>query len=507
MLWLGLALAAYDTPSVLTGGALRRAKRRCGRGDEDACAVVGFSFVIEGELVMGEVLVLNACREGSTVGCHIQSVGVLEGWWVGDDALAVDTLSAQCLNEDYVRSCRALLVYTPEPDTELLHACELGDAQSCGDVAVRHYRRTSELRADLLESSCAAGFQCDYLARGLMFGVGMEQDGERGLRLALAECSDGSGMACTDVAMFQRDVETLLSRCETGGDQACLYATRVLWDEGREAESRELGTMLCQAGHASECIFLANYEPDERRKIAYAALACDGGSTWGCWLYGAMLLHGRGTDPQPRAARPLLEQSCEDGVPGACNSLAVAYSFGCGVEADQDQAAELWTRACNLGFVGACGNLGEQLWYTEGPEVGEGMLQQSCAGGSAWACGTLGSLIEDRDEGLRLLEDACDHRPDGAFCVLYWQETLARDPELLAHLEQSCAQAEPTSTCNDSSLPWASMSHRACAVLGELYLEGLHVVRDEEYGAELITRACEEGGDYEGCRLMESLQE
>jgi uncharacterized protein len=510
VLWLGLALAAYDTPQALTGGALRRAERRCRRGNEDACAVVGFTFLFQDRGVEGEALIHGACQDRSQLGCHLQAIGVLEGWWPGNPDEATSTLTQQCLVDDVALSCFVLgsmVLVGEEGQGFLEHGCELGDAMACGTAATRRYHRTGELDVPRLEVACSEGYDCDYLARALLFGMGVEAEPERGLRLGIDECNKGSGKACTDVAVFTGDMDTLLRRCETADTHACERAVPLLWELGREDEARAIAQPLCEAGLAGPCMFMAAREDDERRKLEYAARGCDGGSTWGCWLYGAMLLHGRGTDAQPRAARPLLEQSCEDGVPGACNSLAVAYSFGCGVEPDQEQAAELWGQACDLGFVGACGNLGEHLWYTEGPELGEPMLRQACAAGSAWACGTLGSLIEDREQGLQMLEEACEARPDGSFCVLYWEEMLNSEPEYVAELEQSCAQAEVRTTCNDADLPWASMSHRACAVLGELYLEGLHVVRDEDYGAELITRACEEGGDYEGCRLMESLQE
>lgn len=501
ILGLGLALAApYDTPEVLEGRPLRRAERRCRRGNADACAVLGFTFLFSERPVEGEALIHSSCSKGSPLGCHLVSAGVLEGWWAGDLEAAQAEVDAQCLQDDILLSCRLARYALSDPTPHLLHACGLGDSLACGEYALRTQRLTGTLDVERLEVACADGYFCGALGNALMFGVDVEPDPKRGLALSTTECEGGDLRACADVAMFARDDATLAAFCANGVNLACSYRVDLLFSEGRDEEAKLLTHALCESGDGYRCGQLALMEEDDRRKLQYAGLSCDAGSRAGCWMYASMLLHGQGTDPQPRAARPLLEEVCEEGIMGACNSLGIAYAMGCGVEPDYEQAAAYWRQSCEQGFTGGCGNLGELLWHLEGPEVGGPLLLQACADGSEWSCGTWAALNEDA-EGLA---KACEARPDGPFCVQHWAQSLDADPELIANLEQACAQAESESSCNDPTVPWASQSHRACTVMGALYLEGRHVVRDEDYGWALIERACTEGGDYEACQRIDA---
>ena len=501
ILGLSLALGAtYDTPEVLEGRPLRRAERRCRRGQADACAVLGFTFLFSERSVEGEALIHASCTDGSPLGCHLVTAGVLEGWWVGDIQQAQTEVDQQCLQDDILLSCRLARYALSDPTPHLRHACGLGDSLACGEYALRTQRLTGRLDVALLEVACDDGYFCGALANALLFGVDTPADPVRGLDLATAQCDDGNLTSCADVAMATGDDTTLAAYCTNGVDLACSYRVDLLFSEGRDVEATLLAHALCESGDAGRCTQLAALEEDERRRLEYAGLGCDGGSVWGCWLYGAMLLHGKGTDPQPRAARPLLEEACDEGVSGACNSLGFTYAMGCGVESDYQQAAAYWRQSCEQGFTGACGNLGEILWHVEGPEVGGPLLLQACEDGSDWACGTWAALNDDA-EGLA---EACEARPDGPFCVRLWEGALDAEPELIANLEQACAQAESKSACNDPAVPWSSESHHACTVMGELYLEGRHVVRDEDYGWEVIERACNEGGDHDACLRIDA---
>ena len=89
--------ATYDTPEVLEGRPLRRAERRCRRGQADACAVLGFTFLFSERPVEGEALIHTSCIDGSPLGCHLVTAGVLEGWWAGDIEAAQAEVDEQCL--------------------------------------------------------------------------------------------------------------------------------------------------------------------------------------------------------------------------------------------------------------------------------------------------------------------------------------------------------------------------------------------------------------------------
>ena len=197
ILGLGLALAApYDTPEVLEGRPLRRAERRCRRGNADACAVLGFTFLFSERPVEGEALIHSSCSKGSPLGCHLVSAGVLEGWWAGDLEAAQAEVDAQCLQDDILLSCRLARYALSDPTPHLLHACGLGDSLACGEYALRTQRLTGTLDVERLEVACADGYFCGALGNALMFGVDVEPDPKRGLALSTTECDGGDLRAC-----------------------------------------------------------------------------------------------------------------------------------------------------------------------------------------------------------------------------------------------------------------------------------------------------------------------
>ena len=516
MLLLSLTLAGiphhHHQVGSLVERKVKRAGRRCKRGDMEACAELGLLASETGSPDVGYPLVQLACSAGSDLGCINLVVGAAQGLWPLRDEGALIETRILC-GEGNASACHALADWTAQTDPTgaldpLGQSCALGDPWDCANHVQVSWEQGQPIDVELLELACEEGVQCGYLGASLVFGWFGEEDLERGLKLSQEACEEGDAAGCSAVAFVVGDADYLKMSCAYGDTWSCELAALTLRDLGRVEEADALELQLCTDGDGVACARLAALTEDKRRRLELAARGCDLGDDFACGIYGRALLEGWGTDAQPRAARPLLEQACEAGNLGSCNSLALLYADGCGVEVDIDRGLDIAGQACEDGFLPSCVNRGEIGWHARGRSDGEPFLRKACDEGRAWGCGTLGYLLlleGERDEALPLLETGCEGGPDSPWCDVLNAELLDAEPQRIAHLEQSCAQAERFGECTNSDQPWSDMSFRACSILGSMYLEGHHVVRDEVYGQELLSRACE-GGDYQGCRALEALQ-
>jgi TPR repeat protein len=153
---------------------------------------------------------------------------------------------------------------------------------------------------------------------------------------------------------------------------------------------------------------------------------CGTGDTPSCGRAGMMYAVGRGPEPDPSRAWPLLGRACEGGDMLGCAELARLYVDDDGPRRDAARAAALAETACERGSGHGCAVLArlctDRLIYPR--KVGDctdahvrrlrdaavERLQGDCKGWSARDCTVLASIYEPDDlpTALRLAGGACD---------------------------------------------------------------------------------------------------
>jgi TPR repeat protein len=222
--------------------------------------------------------------------------------------------------------------------------------------------------------------------------------------------------------------------------------------EGRPADCRRAGLFHLQG--------LGVARSPERAR-GFLRSACDGGDASGCTALGAVLLEGGG--PADAAeVRAAFQKGCEAGDAMGCNNLANLYDEG--PDRDPGRARALYQKACDQGSGMACSTLAKALQagsdgIAKDPARARALfsrsarlLQESCDGGSARACGQAGWLHErglgvpaDLDRARHDYRIGCDGN-DGASCynlaVVRRQENAA-DPSVQALIARACTLGLP----------------------------------------------------------------
>lgn len=189
----------------------------------------------------------------------------------------------------------------------------------------------------------------------------------------------------------------------------------------------------CRSGGASDCLLLgrrfkrraAGHAPDAFDKFKQA---CDLGNHDACAEQAVMHQNGWGTQPNPAAAKSLLERACnagsalgcsrlaghhlmskdgnhalavglsEAGCKGGdglgCFNLALMLARGDGIPKDSKRAAQLYRAACKLNVAQACRQLGMAYAEAEGVPLNTRQAAaynlRACNLGDANGCGNAG---------------------------------------------------------------------------------------------------------------------
>jgi TPR repeat protein len=237
------------------------------------------------------------------------------------------------------------------------------------------------------EAHCRAGsvVACGTAAHKYCSGIGVKEDVDKCLAVALHGCELGGASAC---------------------DQAwVVYAGIKDWrhqnDELKERYSRrttELQQRDCDAGDGEACIhlaFFAKYDHDEKRAAALQARgkdleqqACDRGNGYACHL-----LSIEYSNPKPvvdiARSEALDRRGCELGDAGSC-LLAALGDLG-------PDRPELLKKACDLGLPDSCVFLAEDLHRRGEDDAATGYEKRACELRDRRLCRELGEKLASSD--------------------------------------------------------------------------------------------------------------
>lgn len=135
---------------------------------------------------------------------------------------------------------------------------------------------------------------------------------------------------------------------------------------------------------------LGENERDERRARAYAARACQLGSSEGCYLQ-ALLPEGQvRTKAEMEEMSELLGKACAKDMADACYVLGWLRSDGAETEGERREGAALYEKACGLRSGDGCASLGVAYEAGAGVKVDRGRAQtlytKACELGSPLGC-------------------------------------------------------------------------------------------------------------------------
>lgn len=436
----------------------------------------------------------KGCALGSAVACtglgetHKKGYGVAK-----NDALAAEFLGKGCQGK-HMLACKLLaehLASAPAPVRDDAQAVRLA-SESCSEsepsmctlagglVASGRGVKAPDpvLAAKLLGRACDAEHAMGCARLGLLYlrNKGLAQDADKSFALIEKGCTLGLAGACTT-----------LGRAYAHGDGRPL----------NNARAEALFRRACEKGDSSGCANLglcyqarkvggASYDMG----IAQAAADCKRSAQACEWL---------GNVPQAQAelAFKMLVESCDAEIKPACGALARAVSAGrVPANAVKVMTAEIRGR-CEQGKAVWCRRIG--FWHEQGLSVAQSdasaraFYRRACDGGDARGCGDLGRMMvlgqggkKDRDGAVGIFRRACDRddKEGAASCghlgMVYINEGKAAEHTMgEGLLERACSLGDAQS----------------CDRLGGFLTLGTKgFVKDERRAADLLERACAQGG-------------
>ncbi|OIP32001.1 MAG: hypothetical protein AUK47_21370 [Deltaproteobacteria bacterium CG2_30_63_29] len=345
----------------------------CSEGDASACLRVleidGSRFGDEYEPERALAALAQLCAENTEQSCVLE--GRLRLQTSGLAALdAAEALFSAACEAGESEGCYhlGLLTYRlrrePKRGEELLKsACDHGVAQSCYDLGKSYedgwrfldpIEPAANLRPIEERFEFALGLWGDDRWSGWQEGPLRDANPPQAYAYHVKGCELGLGDACWEVAMLAHLGMGVMHNPE----QLALYKAKAL----RRFEQD------CEKGDPKAC-WSCGEQPDanyrEGKGVAFDKAvtewrrACERGDGDAClWL--SMTLNYYAAEPDPKAARALLEQVCADtryGVTSrgqACASAAEMTENGRGGSLDTSVAHELYVQACTLGDSIGC---------------------------------------------------------------------------------------------------------------------------------------------------------
>jgi uncharacterized protein len=226
---------------------------------------------------------------------------------------------------------------TPDAESRARHACGLGDARSCYNVAAVLEERKAP-NDEWLQKACTLQYPvaCKFLEYRRAF--------ER------------------------KDVTALGRMCRAEKHrEACAAAAQFLVQKGTDvsqaAELVQLCEIGCQLNHDGICVMYgelilqlpaASTKKTPEDAVALFKAACANRYAIGCTRLGTATVNGKGVTRDMTEAGRLFKSGCDLGDGTGCANLAVLHTKGLGVARDAKLAAELREKACKLGDKTAC---------------------------------------------------------------------------------------------------------------------------------------------------------
>ncbi len=474
-----------------------------------------------------------ACRAGYRAACGDAGFFGDEGW---DTEALGDAAALRCTEKDGLRrdelSCvvggAALVVGTnPGQGLRLLELACLG-GEPLGCMMIEDFRRRGRgiardpaVAAAALEKDCDEGKgearACRIVAQMHAVGDGVPRDLDKATRLAQAACTGGDVVGCAEAGFALRQSgddagarPLLESACQGRVRSACAVLaegpnppTIAVAGAARDCAVGDLAgcpralsplapaaaESACRAGDAAACTatgraMLLGELPwgSFRGGVAVFDQACAMGHVPGC-TWEARLLDYWGAEP--RKLRWLFPYACARGDEDGCIEAA---RRALGAEGEADAAASALDEACGQGDANACSAYAEGVLLGRIPgdkRAAVAQLQDSCAAGGRFGCGTLGKAVLQRSPelGSQFLLVGCGNLERGTCEALVAHHNPASSPSSLsdtgwnALLAQACEMDTPG----------------ACLAWNQARGEGRTVPVDLEAALRGLRTACREG--------------
>lgn len=280
---------------------------------------------------------------------------------------------------------------------------------------------------------------CAKLGFFLFQGLGVPKDVERGQQLLQKACDQRIQKACHHLAVswiqlgeLVRATALLEPLCHEQVPDSC-YNLAVVWiQRGDHSRAAQLLEPACERRESNSCFNLAaltfeglGVRADPDKAILLHRRGCENGDRDSCFRLGELHRLGSGMPKDDAAAGSYYQRACDRDHHDACYRLAYFFLLGDGRAVDPEKAAELFAKACKLGSTDGCANHAiRELDAGHTAEAIE-LLQKSCDGEAALACGVLGHVYEsgrymtrDAPRAAGLFKRACDAGDEGApFCL------------------------------------------------------------------------------------------
>lgn len=380
-------------------------------------------------------------------------------------------------------------------------SCNLGNAKACYSMAafldLGIYRKVNrEESARLYEKACEMGhgYSCYEMAHMYdpIYGS-----------LAFQIRTDKKTLSNKQKKEFGKKYQTYKERafdvtyqvCDQGDLEECIFLAQIYMNEGQyqyqsmlvsEAVGRFLDRLRDTFGGRVDLVFeendfdelieMTDAEKQQKQQksvemygkgIKVFERACEWGEMLACSTIGLHTFSGYGdVKPNEKKATTYFKKACEanDGI--GCFGLAMSYGLGEGVSIDARRSLLLFNRSCDLGSRVGCSLAG--ISYIRGlgtvPDVmlGGQWLEKGCTQGDGLGCWFLGMQYEYGDNSRR-------------------------------------ATLDEYKTANRYYLRACELRFGAgCRSLGDSYLKGNGVVKNEKLAESMYREACHYGDGF-GC--------
>jgi len=456
--WSDVALASYD--------------KGCDAKAASGCRRVG-NVIESKEPKRAAELYANACNAGDAAACTAQAVMLELGLGVARDGTKAASLYEAACKANDALSCA-------------YHAFML----EAGRGVKRDEKRVADLLASTLpglEKACDRGEMRECVALGFAIeNAPSKPDAQRAAVLYQRACEDGVQSGCSNLATLnflgrgvfkdlQRAVSMFEKACEGGEPSACtnLGIIRAGTSFGLRHGVRGVTTfkLTCEAQFQVGCAgwgMLIKVPPDlppgPTVAVALSKKGCDGGDLVACVNLGAFHQAALGTTKNRQLASELFKKACDAGNAGGCGEYGTMYLTGRGVPLDGKRALDLLTQACEWGELDAC-----------------------TVAGDVFALGFEG-IPKNPEKAAQTYKRYCDEGKVSGACTAY-AGVLVQGNGVKKDAPAAIALFKAAANGSGYDKPYID----AYADLGNVYEQGLGVMRDYAEAASYFRTGCDAG--------------
>ncbi|NJK31549.1 MAG: sel1 repeat family protein, partial [Deltaproteobacteria bacterium] len=303
-------------------------------------------------------------------------------------------------------------------------ACEGDNLPACSNLAYRlDWKTESERVIGLLQKSCDGGRMSDCRSLGfeLVRGTRLPKDDARGERLLSSACQGKDIFACSDLASHYYEnkkqaklaADLLQKDCEGGNGSACSKLAGWLsrCEDGRPPGVSPNEVKSCE-----------KFPDTNANKATLTFETACRSKYWGaCRIAGDRYAAGKGVTADKAKAHELYALGCPYGQ-GSCEALGRTFEKGEGVTADLQKAYDAYAKGCEGVNKGDCYEAARVAKQLGNDTDYRARLEKGCSKLSRRACDELTKLLvkeKKTDDAKAIYGDICTRLRDKAYCDAY----------------------------------------------------------------------------------------